>query len=155
MSDHQTVRGAREAPVGDERDLPAEALADERGGDVQHLAHAGTAGRALVADDDDVARLDRLRLHRGEALLLGVEHACGASVMEPLVPGELDDAAVRRERAPQDRQPAGGLQRVVDRDDHVLAGCRHRRGRDVGCGSAVHVARPAVDPVASQQLAQD
>ena len=37
----------------------AEALADERAGDLQHLAHARPAARALVADHDHVARLDR------------------------------------------------------------------------------------------------
>ena len=40
VADHQAVRRAGEAAVGDQRDLVAEALADERGGDVQHLAHA-------------------------------------------------------------------------------------------------------------------
>ena len=34
---------------------------------MEHLAHAGAAGRALVADHDDVAGLDRARLHGGEA----------------------------------------------------------------------------------------
>ena len=36
----------------------AKAFADERCGDVQHLAHPRAAGRAFVADDDDVAGLD-------------------------------------------------------------------------------------------------
>src|SRR5438105_6892473 len=49
---------AREAAIGDEADRFAEPLADERGSGRQHLAHAGTALRSLVADDDDVARLD-------------------------------------------------------------------------------------------------
>ena len=44
-------------------------------GDLQHLGHPRAAGRALVADHDDVARLDRLRLHRGEGVRLVVEHA--------------------------------------------------------------------------------
>ena len=34
---------------------------DDRGGDVQHLAHARPAGRALVADHDDVAGPDDAR----------------------------------------------------------------------------------------------
>ena len=67
VADHQAVRRAREAAVGDQRDLVAEALADERAGHVQHLAHAGAAGRALVADHDHVAGLDRARLDGGEA----------------------------------------------------------------------------------------
>ena len=39
--------------------LVAEALADERGGDGQHLAHARPTRGALVADHDDVAGGDR------------------------------------------------------------------------------------------------
>ena len=35
-------------------------------GHLEHLRHARAAGRALVADHDDVARLDRLRLDRRE-----------------------------------------------------------------------------------------
>ena len=58
VADHQAVRRAREAAVGDQRDLLADALADERAGHVQHLAHARAAGRALVADHDHVAGLD-------------------------------------------------------------------------------------------------
>ena len=106
VADHQPVRGAREAAVGDQRDLVGEPLADERAGHVQHLAHAGPAGRALVADHDHVAGLDRPRLDRREAVLLGVEDARRAAVEEPLVAGELDDAAVGRERAAQDRDAA-------------------------------------------------
>ena len=33
----------------------SEPLADERGRHLEHLAHAGPAGRPLVADHDDVA----------------------------------------------------------------------------------------------------
>ena len=53
---HQAVGRAGEAAVGEQRDLLAEALADERGGDVEHLPHPGAARWALVADHDDVAR---------------------------------------------------------------------------------------------------
>ena len=106
MADHEPVRRAGEAAVGDQRDRVAEPLADERRGHVEHLAHAGAAGRALVADHDDVAGLDRARLDGGEAVLLGVEDARRAAVEQPLVAGELDDAALGRELAAQDRKPA-------------------------------------------------
>ena len=52
---HQPVGRAGEAAVGEQRDRVAEALADQRRGDGEHLAHAGAAARALVADHDDVA----------------------------------------------------------------------------------------------------
>jgi len=74
VADHEPVRRAGEAPVGDERDGVAKPFADERSGDVEHLPHPGAAGRAFVADDDDVTGDDRVRGDRREALLLRVEH---------------------------------------------------------------------------------
>ena len=58
VADHEAVRGAGEAPVGQQRDVLAQARAVDGAGDGEHLAHAGAAGRALVADDDDVAGHD-------------------------------------------------------------------------------------------------
>ena len=57
MADAEAARAAGEAAVGDQRDLLADALAVERRGGRQHLAHAGAAARALVADDEDLAFL--------------------------------------------------------------------------------------------------
>ena len=57
----------------------------------------------------------------GHRVLLALEHARGALVVDALVAGELHDAAVGREVAAQDREAAGGLDRVVDRADDVLA----------------------------------
>ena len=45
----------------------------------------------------------------------------GPAVVAALVAGELDDAALGREVAAQDRQAAGRLDRVVERSDDVLA----------------------------------
>ena len=58
VAGHEAVRGAGEAPVGEQRDVLAQAGAVERRGDGEHLAHARAADGALVADDDDVAGLD-------------------------------------------------------------------------------------------------
>ena len=55
VADAEAAGGAGEAAVGDQRDLLAHALAVERRGGGEHLAHAGAALGALVADDDDVA----------------------------------------------------------------------------------------------------
>ena len=62
VADHQPAGGAGEAAVGEQRDLLAEALADDRRGHLEHLAHPGAAGGALVADHDHVAGLDLLVL---------------------------------------------------------------------------------------------
>src|SRR5207248_1677210 len=131
VPDHQTVRGAREAAVGDERYLVAEPLADERRGDVQHLAHPRAARRALVADHDDLARLDGARLDRGEAVLLGVEHACRAAMEEAFVPRELHDRALGSQVAAEHREPAGRLERPLEGYDDLLPRRLDYRGRDV------------------------
>ena len=60
VADHQAAGGAGEAPVGDHRDALAQALADDRRGDLEHLAHARAARWTLVADHHDVTGVDLL-----------------------------------------------------------------------------------------------
>ena len=95
----------------------------------------------------------RPRLDRREALLLGVEHPRRPAVRQPLVAGQLDDAAVRREVAAEDGQAAGRLQRLVDRDHHRLLRRLHRLVGDLAQRPAVDVRRPDVHEVAPGQLA--
>ena len=57
-----------------------------------------------------------------EGVLFAVEDARSASVVEALVAGDLDDAAVGREIAAQDDEAAGGLERLVPVVDDDLAG---------------------------------
>ena len=83
-----------------------EPLADDRPGDVEHLAHARAPVRPLVPDHDDVARRDPAGLDGGEALLLGVEHARRAAVEGAVVARELDRAALGREVAVEHRDAA-------------------------------------------------
>ena len=101
MADAEAARRAREASVRDEGDLVAHALAVERGGRRQHLAHAGPALRTLVADDEDVALLVPAVLHRLETGLLAVE-AAGRAAEGLLVrrhAGDLHDRPLGREVA--------------------------------------------------------
>ena len=128
VADHQPARRAREAAVGDERDRLAEPDADHRGGDAQHLAHARPAGRALVADDEHVARRDRARAHRGDAGRLVVEHARRPGLARALGAGELDEAALGREVAAQRAQRAARLVRRGAGEQDVAVG-RGRVGR--------------------------
>src|SRR4029078_9980190 len=102
---------AETGSLGDRRAACAEPLADDRLRHVQHLAHAGAARGALVADAHDVALLKRACLDRGEAVLFGVEDARGAPVMRALVARELDDAALGGEVAVEDRESSRGLDR--------------------------------------------
>src|SRR5205807_4164677 len=64
------------------RDRIAQSLADDGRRHLQHLAHAGAAARALIADHHDVARLDLLARHRRERVLLAVEHARGTTMRD-------------------------------------------------------------------------
>ena len=73
------------------------------------------AGPSLRITTTSPARIS-LREHGGHRRLLAVEHARRADVAAPLVAGELDDAAVRRDVAAQDREAAGGLERVATAD---------------------------------------
>ena len=107
VADAEAARAAGEAPVGDERDLLAGALAVERRRRRQHLAHAGAALGALVADDDDVAVLVLARLDRREGVFLAVEDARRAAELQLLQAGDLHDRALGRERALEADDAAG------------------------------------------------
>ena len=61
VADDEAVTAAREPAVGDQRDLAAEAAADDGARRAQHLGHAGCALRALVANHDHVAGRRRRR----------------------------------------------------------------------------------------------
>ena len=51
--------------------------------------------------------------------------------------------------------PAGRLDRMLDRDDDLLAGRLDGRVGDLGQRAAVHVRRGPVDEVLLQELARD
>src|SRR2546430_3002535 len=57
MADAETASGSGEAPVGDQRNLPAHALSIEGGGGCQHFSHPRPAFGAFVADYEHVAFL--------------------------------------------------------------------------------------------------
>src|SRR5262249_43143059 len=77
-----------------------------------------TAARTLVADDDDIAGLDRAGLHGGKRGLFAVEHARRTAVRVAVVTGELDDAAIGRQRPAQDREAAARLECGLDGAQH-------------------------------------
>ena len=103
------MSGAAEPAIGDERHIVADTLAHDGGRDVQHLAHSGATGRALIADDHHVAFLDGTGLDRGEGLLLAVEDTSGAAVQQALMASQFDHRTLGREIAAKDRQATGGL----------------------------------------------
>ena len=143
MADAEAAGRAGEAAVGDERDLVAHALAVERRRGREHLAHAGAAARALVADDENLAFLV-LALGDGlEAGLLAVEAAGRAA--EDLLVGrharDLHDGAFGREVAlagPRRRRSAvigllAGRPRPDRRSISRMRGSRPWCGRSRSC----------------------
>src|SRR5690606_21726578 len=98
---YQAVRPAGEATVRDEPDRVTEPLADDGAGGREHLAHAWTALRPLVPDDDHVARLDAVLEDGGKARLLALEHPRRSGDARPFQARRLGDRALGREVAAQ------------------------------------------------------
>src|SRR5690606_29436628 len=92
------------------------------GGDLQHLAHAGTALGPFVADDDDIALADRAVLDGVEGVFLAVEDAGGAFEDIDLVARQLDDRAFGGDVAIDDGVGAAIHDRLGDGGDHDLTG---------------------------------
>src|SRR5439155_50318 len=109
-----------EAPVGEQRDVLAETLADERRGHAEHLAHARAPAWPLVADDDDVAGADLAAGDGRHRVLLAIEHARRPRMAQALVARDLHDATVGRQVAAQDHEAARRLERSVERPHHLL-----------------------------------
>ena len=150
MPDAQARGPAGEAAIGDERALRAEPGALEVGGRVEHLLHAGSALRALVADDDDVALLDLLREDHLDGLLLGLGDPRRTGEV-PLVLGHaggLDDAAVGGEVAREDRQSPFARVGVLDGTDATVLGVGVEAGPSVRRGEGLgraHATRGGVE----------
>src|SRR5262249_6342207 len=86
VPDREARCSAGEAAVGHERAGLSEATRLEIARRVEHLLHAGTAARAFVADDDDIAGGDPAAENALHGVVLTLEDARGA--------GELQDAFV-------------------------------------------------------------
>src|SRR6516162_11139111 len=111
VPDHQPVCCATETAVRDQRDRPAQALANKRTGHGQHFAHPRSAFGAFVTNHNHVAGLDLPPLYGCEAGFLGIENTRRAAVKHPLMARKLYHAAFRRERTTQDGYAAVFLDR--------------------------------------------
>src|SRR5207247_10449164 len=109
----------------------------------------------LIADDDDVAGLDAAVRDRVHRRLLALEDAGRPGVATALVAGELDDAAVGGEVAAQDGQAAGGLDRIRQRPDDLLAGRLGRRPGDLADRRVVDGRRVLVQHTGLLQALQE
>jgi len=154
----ETVGAARETPVGDERRVGAPADPLHRAGDGEHLLHPGPALRALVADHHDVAGVDVTGEHRLHRKLLAVVDARRPVESQLVEPGHLHHAALRRERAGEDREPTLGVDRCRQRMHDVAVGrgrveCREVLGHRLAADRhTVAVQQPGVEQLAHHDL---
>src|SRR3954451_1210535 len=107
MADAETSGSPGKAAIGDERDLAAHALPRQRRRGREHLPHAGTAARALIADDDDLTLFVGFLLDRLEGVLLAIKAASRAGKLEIRHPRNLHDRALWREISLQANHPSG------------------------------------------------
>ena len=151
MADAEAARGAGEAAVGDESHLVTHALTIERRRGRQHLAHAGAAARAFIADDEDLALLVVLRRDGLEAGLLVVETAGGAGEDQVLHARHLHDGAFGGEVALEADHAARHGKGVVGGADHVLVRVPFHAFHVLRHGAARHRQAVAMQEAVVQQ----
>ena len=103
----------REPAVGDQHDVLAQSGALDRGGDGQHLAHAGASLGSLVTDHHDVAGHDRAVLQCVHRRPLAIEDPSRAAPHRVVEPSALHHRPLGSERTVQDGDPPGRMDRVV------------------------------------------
>ncbi|MBX9920533.1 MAG: hypothetical protein K2Y33_12020 [Mycolicibacterium frederiksbergense] len=124
MADAQAGGATGEPSVGHQQHILAQPGALDGAGDGQHLPHAGAALGALVADDDDIAVGDGAVLQRIERRSFTLENPRGALEHIGVEPGGLDHRALGRQRAVQDGDAAGRVDRVVHGAEHLAVRVR-------------------------------
>ncbi len=121
---------------------------------LQHLAHARAALRAFVANDQHVAGLDLAGLHGGKTFLFAIEDARRTAMLHTVGGGNLHHAALGREIAFQNHQPACRLDRLVEGMNHDLAGSLLCQRRFFGeCLAADGKRRPIGMPASMSRFA--
>ena len=101
MTDAESPRSAREAAIGNERDLVARTLAIEHGRGRQHFPHAGAAARTLVSDDQNITLLVVPGRNRLKAFLFRIEAAGRTGKLERVEADHLHNGSVRCQIAAQ------------------------------------------------------
>ena len=114
MANHEAVCATGETAIGDERHVVAEAGAHDGGSRAEHLSHTGTAARAFVADDDDVAFLDVTGEDGPHGFFLGVKWARSASEDQSLLASDFGHGALGSEVAVKDHEVAVFLDGLLE-----------------------------------------
>ena len=106
VADDKSVAATGEASVGDQRDVLAETFAHDGAGRRKHLAHAGAADRAFVANHDHVPAFTRpSRIASSAASSLSNTIALPLKC-EAFLAGDFGHGAFGREIAVEDAQVA-------------------------------------------------
>ena len=153
VPDHEAVGRPGEAAVGDERDRLRQPLADDRPGDVEHLAHA----RAPVRPSYRITTTSSAAIRPA----FTAKHSSSESNTRAGPRWRVRSwpashrAALGREVAVEHRDAAAGLERLLDRDDDGLAVLLDRLAGDLAEGAAVDGLRIAVEQAGLHQLARD
>src|SRR5438034_1061238 len=104
IADAHSARRAEKPPVGDKRDLLSHPVPVNQCGNAQHLAHAGTADRTFITNDENLTRGIFAIANSIDAFFLILEHACVSFKYQLLEAGDLDNGAIRAEVALQNCQ---------------------------------------------------
>src|ERR1700735_5914579 len=96
MARHQSVGGAAEATVGQQRNRASETLAHKSRGHAQHFAHARSALGAFIADDHDIAGMNLLAGDGGHGVLFGFKNARPTTMLHAFMPADFGHAVFTR-----------------------------------------------------------
>ena len=136
MSHHKAVAAAGEAPVRNERRPCRPGPADDGAGGTEHLAHPGTPARALVADDEHVARRAPPGKDRRVARSSPSNTRAGPSKRSPSLPVILATAPSGARLPYSTTRWLSFLSGCRERPDNVLSGIYGARYPDSPRGSA-------------------
>ena len=87
----------------------------------EHLPHAGPSFGPLVADYQDIARLDFVRLDGLEAVFFTIKHASGTAMEFSFLSRDFHDAPFWSQVSPQDHQPSTFLEGLSDGSNDPLS----------------------------------
>src|SRR5260370_14652589 len=120
VSSHESVGGAGKTAIGEQSDGIAETGAHQGGGYREHFTHARPAFRALITDDDYIARLDDVLFNGCKSGFFLVKHARRATKILQVMTGDFYNAAFRSEISLEDDESAGRLERRIELADNLL-----------------------------------
>ncbi|OIQ67945.1 hypothetical protein GALL_504740 [mine drainage metagenome] len=120
MANTEAAGRAREPSIGDEGNLAAHALPGQRCRGRKHFAHARTATRSLIADDDDLALFVGLLLDRLEGILFAIEATGGTGKFQIRHTRDFHDRSLRRDISLQTDNATGDGDRLVGGPHYIL-----------------------------------